>query len=46
MCTLKGNKPDYHESMAADESKVFYEEFLSQLRKAYSPEKIKGNTTL
>ncbi|XP_064603606.1 D-aminoacyl-tRNA deacylase 1-like [Liolophura sinensis] len=41
MCTLKGNKPDYHESMAADQSKVFYEEFLSQLGKAYAPEKIK-----
>ncbi|XP_002741445.1 uncharacterized protein LOC100368545 [Saccoglossus kowalevskii] len=40
-CTLKGNKPDYHLAMGADNSQQFYEEFLAALRKAYKPELIK-----
>ncbi|XP_078672588.1 D-aminoacyl-tRNA deacylase-like isoform X3 [Branchiostoma floridae x Branchiostoma belcheri] len=38
---LKGNKPDFHQSMAAEQSQAFYEEFLQQMRKAYQPDKIK-----
>ncbi|XP_066282649.1 D-aminoacyl-tRNA deacylase-like [Branchiostoma lanceolatum] len=40
-CVLKGNKPDFHQSMAAEQSQAFYEEFLQQMRKAYQPDKIK-----
>lgn len=40
-CTLKGNKPDYHLAMAADQSEVFYNDFLKQLRSAYKPDLVK-----
>lgn len=40
-CTLKGNKPDYHLAMAADQSELFYNDFLKQLRSAYKPELVK-----
>ena len=44
---MKGNKPDYHQAMAAEQSKQFYDEFLAQLRKAYGkPEMIKGTFSL
>ncbi|XP_041353579.1 D-aminoacyl-tRNA deacylase-like [Gigantopelta aegis] len=39
--TLKGNKPDFHESMGPDLSQQMYGEFLKQLGAAYDPEKIK-----
>ncbi|XP_063624292.1 D-aminoacyl-tRNA deacylase isoform X2 [Cydia splendana] len=39
--TWKGNKPDFHNAMAGDESKKFYEQFLELLQKSYKPEKIK-----
>jgi len=38
---LKGNKPDYHQAMGADKSETFYRDFLSELCKAYKPERIK-----
>lgn len=38
---MKGNKPDFHEAMGPDLSQQFYENFLQQLRAAYSEEKIK-----
>lgn len=41
MCTLKGNKPDYHDSMGPESSQQFYDMFLSRLRETYDPEKIK-----
>ncbi|XP_054712412.1 D-aminoacyl-tRNA deacylase 1-like [Uloborus diversus] len=40
-CTLKGNKPDFHHSMAADASEKFYSDFLSSMKAAYSDDKIK-----
>ncbi|XP_061728834.1 D-aminoacyl-tRNA deacylase 1 isoform X2 [Cydia pomonella] len=39
--TWKGNKPDFHNAMPADESKKIYEQFLELLKKSYKPEKIK-----
>ena len=38
---MKGNKPDFHLAMAGEKSKLFYEEFLSEMKKAHSEEKIK-----
>uniref|UniRef100_T1IYM9 D-aminoacyl-tRNA deacylase n=1 Tax=Strigamia maritima TaxID=126957 RepID=T1IYM9_STRMM len=40
-CTLKGNKPDFHLSMEAEKSKLFYAEFLDKLRRAYQPDLVK-----
>ena len=39
---LKGNKLDFHLSMAPDQSKEFYGKFLDQLKSLYVPELIKG----
>ena len=41
-CVLKGNKPDFHLAMPAEQAESFYQGFLEQLRKAYRPELIKG----
>jgi D-tyrosyl-tRNA(Tyr) deacylase len=41
---LKGNKPDFHMAMGTDEGRDFYEQFMSQLKTKYDPEKIKGIT--
>ncbi|CAG9531602.1 unnamed protein product [Cercopithifilaria johnstoni] len=38
---LKGNKLDFHQSMAPTESQQFYQNFIAELRKAYKPERIK-----
>lgn len=40
-CILKGNKPDYHMAMPAEQSEVFYNEFLEHMKKSYNPELIK-----
>ncbi|KAB0383234.1 hypothetical protein FD755_005151 [Muntiacus reevesi] len=40
-CVLKGNKPDFHLAMPAEQAESFYKGFLEQLRKAYRPELIK-----
>ncbi|KAM9155107.1 D-aminoacyl-tRNA deacylase 1 isoform 2-T2 [Pangshura tecta] len=40
-CILKGNKPDYHMAMPAEQAESFYNNFLEQLKKAYKPELIK-----
>ena len=40
---MKGNKPDFHLAMGGDQSKLFYEEFLTEMKKAHSDEaKIKN----
>ncbi|EGR31022.1 hypothetical protein IMG5_119340 [Ichthyophthirius multifiliis] len=39
---LKGNKPDFHDSMKADEAKNIYEYFIKKMQNIYKPEKIKG----
>lgn len=39
--TLKGNKPDFHMSMGPETSEEFYSDFISEMKKAYSEEKIK-----
>ncbi|GAB1602102.1 D-aminoacyl-tRNA deacylase 1-like [Argonauta hians] len=41
MCSLKGNKPDYHDSMGPELSKDFYDKFLSKLRESYDADKVK-----
>ncbi|CAI9741146.1 D-aminoacyl-tRNA deacylase-like [Octopus vulgaris] len=41
MCSLKGNKPDYHDSMGPDLSQQFYNNFLAKLREAYDADKVK-----
>ena len=38
---MKGNKPDFHLAMAGENSKLFYEEFLTEMKKAYKEERIK-----
>lgn len=39
---LKGNKPDFHDAMAADASGPMYQDFLSLLGSMHRPEAIKG----
>merc|ERR1712025_1154239 len=39
---MKGNKPDFHLAMGSEQSKQFYNEFLEEMNKAYSKEKIKN----
>lgn len=38
----KGNKPDFHNAMNADEANKIYEIFLKRLKKKYNPEKVQG----
>ncbi|KAF7363964.1 D-aminoacyl-tRNA deacylase [Mycena sanguinolenta] len=38
--TRKGNKPDFHNAMATEQSREMYATFLEALRVAYKPEKI------
>ncbi|XP_062523450.1 D-aminoacyl-tRNA deacylase 1-like [Corticium candelabrum] len=40
-CVLKGNKPDFHCAMAADESKLLYENVVGNMKSVYRPDKIK-----
>lgn len=40
---LKGNRLDFHRAMPAQESELFYSNFLTELGKNYKPELIKGN---
>jgi D-aminoacyl-tRNA deacylase len=39
---LKGNKPDFHNSMAPQQAREFYNKFLDALRKKYTSDLIKG----
>lgn len=39
---LKKNKPDFHNAMAGEQSQVLYNEFLTELKKNYNHDKIKG----
>ncbi len=38
----KGNKPDFHGSMRAEESRVLYTSFVDQLRSGYTSDSVKG----
>ncbi|KAI6212821.1 hypothetical protein M3Y94_00074300 [Aphelenchoides besseyi] len=38
---MKGNKLDFHRSMAPNESSTFYERFLDKLRSSYVADKVK-----
>lgn len=38
--TFKGTKPDFHMSMAGEQSKPFFEEFIERLKKEYSSDKV------
>jgi len=38
---LKGNKPDFHQTMANDQSRDFYQRFLSRMSDSHKPEFIK-----
>uniref|UniRef100_A0A915PME7 D-aminoacyl-tRNA deacylase n=1 Tax=Setaria digitata TaxID=48799 RepID=A0A915PME7_9BILA len=38
---LKGNKLDFHRSMAPTESQKFYQNFINELKRSYVPEQIK-----
>ncbi|XP_041063193.1 D-aminoacyl-tRNA deacylase 1 isoform X2 [Carcharodon carcharias] len=40
-CVLKGNKPDFHLAMGAEQSETFYNGLLQHIRKAYKPELVK-----
>lgn len=37
---LKGNKPDFHQSMEADMARKLFELYVEKLREKYLPEKI------
>ena len=39
---LKGTKPDFHQAMAAEKSKDFYDKFLDSLGNLYKKDKIKN----
>lgn len=39
---LKGNKPDFHQAMGAEQSKMMYDSFLDQMKAAYNADCIKG----
>jgi len=39
--TSKGNKPDFHRAMPADQSRAMYASFLQFMSTQYTPEKIK-----
>ncbi|KAL7748654.1 D-tyrosyl-tRNA(Tyr) deacylase [Sorochytrium milnesiophthora] len=39
--THKGNKPSFHQSRKADESRVLYESFMDKLRRSYKADKVK-----
>lgn len=39
---MKGNKLDFHRAMPAAESEPFYNNLLTELRRLYKPEMIKG----
>jgi len=39
---LKGNKPDFHQAMASEQSQAFYQQFLTALRSKYNPDSVKG----
>ncbi|KAL9958138.1 hypothetical protein ACROYT_G035110 [Oculina patagonica] len=38
---LKGNKPDYHLAMGAEQSEAFYQDFLRHMRKVYRADAVK-----
>ena len=38
---MKGNKPDFHLAMGGEQSQQFYQQFLAEMKKAYSEEKVK-----
>ncbi|KAJ7264935.1 D-Tyr tRNAtyr deacylase-like domain-containing protein, partial [Mycena haematopus] len=38
--TRKGNKPDFHNAMSTEQSRVLYATFLEALRLAYKPKKV------
>ena len=40
--TLKGNKPDFREAMATEDSKILYEKFISKLQDNYEPNLVKS----
>ena len=38
---MKGNKPDFHLAMGGEHSQQFYQQFLAEMKKAYSEEEVK-----
>ena len=38
----QGNKPDFRAAMGGDNSKQFYETFLTEMKKSHSEDKIKN----
>lgn len=38
---LKGNKPDFHQSMGSDQSEAFYHQFLTALKSKYKADFVK-----
>jgi D-tyrosyl-tRNA(Tyr) deacylase len=38
---LKGNKPDFHQSMRADTSKQFFDHFIANLKRSYNEDLVK-----
>ncbi|KAL4439119.1 hypothetical protein ABPG74_008894 [Tetrahymena malaccensis] len=39
---LKGNKPDFHDSMNADEARDLYNRFMEKMQQHYKKEKVQG----
>ncbi|KAJ7137860.1 D-tyrosyl-tRNA deacylase [Mycena epipterygia] len=38
--TKKGSKPDFHNAMTAEQSRILYNTFLETLRRSYKPDKV------
>jgi D-tyrosyl-tRNA(Tyr) deacylase len=41
MDDMIGKKPDFHRAMKSSDSRVFYADFLTELKSLYLPDKIK-----
>ena len=38
---MKGNKPDFHQSMSPDKSRELYQLFIEKMKKSYDPDLVK-----
>lgn len=41
-CKLQGNKPDFHQALPSEESKILYNKLINELKVMYNPSLVKG----